>query len=107
MGRKPRSLECPQCGERIAIVGTYCCHTCGYVLDMARISYEGALRHDRYEVWRRRMELVHALAWALVSVGVLYLVAFAPGPIIFTTGIVGAIVQLCWGKVILCRLRKR
>jgi len=104
---KPRNLECPQCGECITGRDPHCCRTCGYVLDMARISYEGALRHDRYQVWRRRLDFAHALIWAVVSVGVVYLVAFAPGPIIFTAGIVGVIAQICWARVVFVQLKKR
>ncbi|MCP4593289.1 MAG: hypothetical protein GY842_21340 [bacterium] len=107
MSLRKRTLECPQCGGRIGGRGQYCCHTCGYVLDMARVSYEGALRHDRHESWRRRLELIHALLWAVVSAALLGVVALRPGPVIFIGGVVGVVVQVCWGRMILARLRKR
>ena len=107
MPHRTRSLECPQCGGRIAGQDQHCCRTCGYVLDMARISYRGALRHDRYEAWRRRLEFVHAAVWTLASIGVVCAVALHPGWIMFSAGILGVIIQVCWGRLILARLRKR
>ena len=44
MPRNPRKFQCPQCGERIAGKAKFRCRTCGYVLDMAWISYQGATR---------------------------------------------------------------
>lgn len=85
----------------------YCCRTCGYVLDMARISYQGALRHDRYETWRRRLDFVHALLWVLVSIGVVCVVGLSPGPIMFAASILAGFVQVFWGRLILARLKKR
>jgi len=85
----------------------YCCHTCGYVLDMARISYQGALRHDRYETWRRRLAFVYVLLWVLVSIGVACVVAVRPGPIMFAAGILAGVVLVFWGRLIRARLKKR
>ncbi|MFH0980256.1 MAG: hypothetical protein V2A79_01790 [Planctomycetota bacterium] len=107
MPRKPRSLECPQCGGQITGKNQHCCRTCGYVLDMARISLEGALEHDRYETWRRRLEWLHAVLWVFASLAVVSVVALNPGWIMFGAGTVGAIVQICWAKAILARRKRR
>ena len=107
MRRSRRTLECPQCGGRISEASLYCCRNCGYVLDMARISFQGALRHDRYQTWRRRLEWLHAGLWALVSLAVVGVVALHPGLIMFVAGILGACVQVLWGRLIIARLKKR
>jgi hypothetical protein len=70
---------------------------------MARISYQGALEHDRYETFRHRMEWVQAGLWLLVSLGVVAVVALHPGPILLAAGTIGAIIQVCWGRMLLAR----
>jgi hypothetical protein len=107
MPSKQRAFECPQCGGRITAKELYRCRTCGYVLDMARISHEAALAHDRYEARRRKLEWLQAGLWLVVSVAVVAVVAVSPGPIIFAGGVAGVIVQVCWGRTILARLRKK
>ena len=107
MSGKRRTLECPQCGGRVRRRDGQRCPCCGYVMDMARISFDCALRHDRWESWRRKLELIHAGVWVLVTAGVVGIVAINPGWIMFGWGIAGSIVQLCWGKMILARLKKR
>ena len=107
MPRKPRILECPQCGAKIRGSSVNACSGCGYVLDMARISFHGALRHDRYDEWRRRMDWVYLALWTLVSGGWLVVVCLWPTQMVIGLAAVAALVQVALGRLLILRRKRR
>ena len=107
MPRKPRILECPQCGAHIRQHAAHLCTGCGYVLDMARISRAGALRHDRYEERRRRMEWVYVGLWFLVSAAWLAAVCWWRTQVICGLAAIAAGVQIALGRLLILRRKRR
>ena len=107
MSRKQRVLECPQCGKKSLNASAHSCSGCGYVLDMARVSYQGALRHDRYEEWRRRMEWVYVVLWFLASGVWLAVVCLWPTHLVCGVAAVAAGVQIVLGRLLILRRKRR
>lgn len=107
MSRKPRVLECPQCGEHIRSRAAHLCTACGYLLDMARISRAGALRHDRYEERQRRMEWVYIVLWFLVSAAWLGVVCMWRTQVICGLAAIAAGVQIVLGRLLILRRKRR